>query len=66
MSGLAHSYIVNSLVEYTQDRSRKLLSRKGLLTVPRIHSKPAHGAFGHYGLTLRNSLQHGLLKAVLT
>ena len=47
------------LTEYTPERSLRS-SNKGLLTIPKINSKPAHGAVSHYGPTLWNSLPHEL------
>ena len=62
MHGLAPSYITDMLTEYTPDR-RLRSSSKGLLTIPRINSKSAHGAFSYYDLTLWNSLPHELRSA---
>ncbi len=59
MNGLAPSYVADMLSEYTPDRPLRS-SNKGLLTIPRINTKSAHGAFSHYGPTLWNSLPHEL------
>ncbi len=59
MNGLAPSYVADMLSEYTPDRPLRS-SNKGVLTIPRINTKSAHGAFGHYGPTLWNSLPHEL------
>ena len=54
--------VVDMLTEYTPERSLRS-SNKGLLTIPKINSKSAHGAFSHYGPTLWNSLPHELRSA---
>ena len=59
MNGLAPTYVVDMLSEYTPDRPLRS-SSKGLLTIQRINSKLAYGAFSHYGPTLWNSLPHEL------
>lgn len=54
INGVAPPYIKDMLAEYTPDRILR-----SLLTIPRIHSRSAHGAFSHYGPILWNSLpQH--------
>lgn len=62
LNGAAPSYISGMLTEYTPDRSLRS-SSKGLLTIPIIQSKSAHGAFSHYGPTLWNSLPHKIRSA---
>ena len=54
--------IMNGLAHYVVDMPDRPLrsSNKGLLTIPRINTKSAHGAFSHYGPTLWNSLPHEL------
>ena len=59
MNNLAPSYVIDMLTEYTPDRPLRS-SNKGLLTIPRINSKSAHGAFSYCGPTLWNSLPHKL------
>lgn len=62
MNGLAPSYVADMLTEYIPDRSLRS-SSEGLLIIPRINSKAAHGAFSYYGPTLWNSFPQELRSA---
>ena len=55
LNGLAPSYSSDMVTAYTPARCLQY-SSKGLLSIPRINTNSAHGAFSHYAPTLWNSL----------